>query len=191
MDLAPSSPASIPSRRSRVRLPLAPFRPIHPGRCYVLPLLAHGSPHGGSAHMRAFSCAHLLPCTQELSTPPDPPRPLAALHSGAPASSPLAQNVLFMGHALVRSYVVSWLQPVCSPCSCHCSRIPGPASGILFALARCGAATARRRRPCRCPVRPFHWRLAQAARRLRRRPLRLDSAFARLQLDRPFPAIRA
>ena len=77
--------------------------------------------------MRAFSCAHLLPCTQELSTPPDPPRPLAALHSGAPASSPLAQNVLFMGHALVRSYVVSWLQPVCSPCSCHCSRgFPDP-----------------------------------------------------------------
>ena len=149
----------------------------------VIRKYAHRVPSG--------SCAHLLPCTQEPSTPPDPSRPLAALHCGAPAPSPHAQAALFMGHALVRSYVVSRLQPVCSPCSRHRSLTPGPASGVIFALARRGAATTCHRRPSRCSVRPVHRRRVRAARRFRRRPLLLDSAPARLQLDRPFPAVRA
>ena len=57
------------------------------------------------------SCAHMLPCIQELPTPPDSVRLLTAPHRGAPVLTPYAPVALAMGHALVRPYVVSRPQP--------------------------------------------------------------------------------
>ena len=150
-----------PIHPRRARSPLLTYLPSGPStRDDVMRRTCSRTAHSTDAIRRyahrvpSGSCAHMLPCTQELSTPPDPFRPLAALHPdcGAPALSPHAPAALFMGHALVRPYVVSRLQPASSPCSCHRSLTPGFASGVFFALARHGSATPRRRRPSRRSV---------------------------------------